>query len=141
MCHLFLFLILGFLAFDIESPQNFESTPLDGFQIGCACTVKSDGEQKVWFSASPNGMLMKCCISSSHPGDISEMMRKEELASLVNYLYDAFNDGFKIVTWNGLGNECRYCIRVTFQVLIFAFCPEKAIPMRSVLRWRWATWI
>jgi hypothetical protein len=42
-------------------------------------------------------------------GDISETMRKEELISLVNYLYDAcYLDGFKIITWNGLGTIAFY---------------------------------
>jgi hypothetical protein len=48
---------VGYLAFDIECPQNFESTPLDQFQVCCASTVKSDGERKVWFSASATGRI------------------------------------------------------------------------------------
>jgi hypothetical protein len=55
---LFLSNLIGYLAFDIESPQNFDSTPLDSFQIGCASTVKSDGERKVWFSTTQSGIIV-----------------------------------------------------------------------------------
>ena len=43
------------MAFDIESPQNFDTTPLSSFTIGCAGTVRSDGEKKTWFNASQSG--------------------------------------------------------------------------------------
>lgn len=44
------------LAFDIESPQNFDSTALDNFTICCAATLKSDvSEKKTWFNRTQTG--------------------------------------------------------------------------------------
>lgn len=95
------------MAFDIESPQNFDTTSLANFSIGCAGTVRSDGEKKTWFNTSLAGKnriigaLLKNILIII--GEIGKEMTKEELVNLVEYLHSAHNEGYKIVTWNGLG--------------------------------------
>lgn len=43
-------------------------------------------------------------------------MNKEELVSLVEYLDSAQKEGYKIVTWNGLGRLLRFLSFLSFPI-------------------------
>jgi hypothetical protein len=85
---------LKLLAFDIECPQDLDTVPIANFTIGCAATVKNDGEKKTW-------------LHKTQTGEVGKEMSKEEVIALVEYLHSAFKEGYKIITWNGLGFDFR----------------------------------
>jgi hypothetical protein len=82
-----------YLAFDIETA----STAKDDWRscrplgISCAATLSADADQpRLWHGGSD-----RAC-----PAD---RMTREEASNLVHYLEDRTNEGFALLTWNGLG--------------------------------------
>jgi len=85
-----------YLAFDIETAKD---VPGDDFNwrahrplgISCAATLASDADQPLlWYGKTRDG---------SPEGRMS----REDAQGLVQYLSSMVADGFRILTWNGLG--------------------------------------
>ena len=116
-----------YLAFDIETSkdvpgEDFNWRPHRPLGISCAATLESGAAQPVlWHGKTPDG----------HP---AERMSQADARGLVEYLSKMAADGFKILTWNGLGfdfdilaeesgavAECAECalghVDMMFQVL------------------------
>src|SRR4030066_2597550 len=82
-----------YLAFDLEISRVLPEGASDfrrfrPLGISCAATLLSDGELRLWYGQDAQGG-----ITSQTPVDL--------LHNLLTYLKDQFNEGYKIVTWNG----------------------------------------
>lgn len=58
--------------------------------ITCAAALSSDGRQWIWYGKGLNG-------------EIAPRMTRNEVCQIVNTLTSLDGDGYKILTWNGLG--------------------------------------
>ena len=116
-----------YLAFDIETAKDVgddfnwrEHRPLG---ITCAATLASENlEPLLWFSKTRDGF----------PG---KQMSQEDAQELVQYLSKMADDGFAILTWNGLGFDfdvlaeesgavanCRQCALGHVDMMFHVFC-------------------
>jgi hypothetical protein len=83
------------LAFDIEIskelPDDFgdfkANRPLG---ISCAAALTDEGDFSVWHGGKKDG-------------EFTEQMKEAEVLGMINYLWDMFQAGYQIYTWNGLG--------------------------------------
>ena len=87
-----------FLAFDIETvtpfPEGEEWRDHRPLGIGCAAGFSSTGEAYRWSGyANPNDT----------PDGIAERMTPDQLQDLVSQLSQMVQNGYTIVTWNGMG--------------------------------------
>jgi hypothetical protein len=85
----------SYLAFDLEIVKPLPAGIGDWkaarpLGISCAGTLSSAGELNLWHGRTQEG-------------DIADQMTPGEVGELVDYLHDAVEAGFTIVTWNGLG--------------------------------------
>jgi hypothetical protein len=84
-----------YLAFDVETATVLPDETTDWFRhrplgISCAATLASDEEgPKVWHGKTTEGSP-------------AARMRQSEAAELVDYLERMADNGYSIVTWNGL---------------------------------------
>ncbi len=84
------------LAFDIETAkdipgEDFNWRPHRPLGIACAATLASDSQElRLWHGKTKDGAP-------------SPQMTRADAESLVQYLAQMAGDGFKILTWNGLG--------------------------------------
>jgi hypothetical protein len=129
-----------YLSFDIETakvlPEQvgnlLEHRPLG---ICCAATLSADDELKLWFGKNGDG--------SPTP-----QMNREELAELIQFLSAVVENGYHILTWNGLGfdfdvlaeesglvKECKNLARHHVDMMFQVFC-ERGFPigLNSALR-------
>jgi len=117
-----------YLAFDIETakilPRRIsnlkEHRPLG---ICCAATLAGcDDEPQLWYGQREGGSFRV-------------QMTKRETSVLVRYLAEKMNEGFTIVTWNGLGfdfdilgeesgrwDECRRIAEAHVDMMFHVFC-------------------
>jgi len=85
-----------YLAFDIETAkdvpgEDFNWRPHRPLGISCAATLTSDSsEVRLWHGKTRDGAPAK-------------QMTRDDAAGLVQYLSNMAQDGFTILTWNGLG--------------------------------------
>jgi len=122
-----------YLAFDLEiskvMPEGSEDfrrfRPLG---ISCAATLSSDGE-------------LKLCYGKDAQGKITNQTPVELLNEIVSYLMNHHRNGYKIVTWNGLGfdfdilheetggnPDCKFLAHSHFDMMFHLFC-EKGYPL------------
>lgn len=117
-----------YLAFDIEIAKMLPEDEDDWkahrpLGISCAAVLPSDTRKPVVFYG---------VTTAKQPKD---RMSQHEAASLVNYLTKMANDGYIILTWNGLGfdfdilaeesglyNECRRLVVHHIDMMFHAFC-------------------
>ena len=122
-----------YLAFDLEITRVMPEGTVDfrrfrPLGVSCAATRASDGELKLWY-----GKNAESSITSQTP--------IEQLNSLVTYMMDRHSDGYKIVTWNGLGfdfdilheetggnPDCKFLAHNHFDMMFHLFC-EKGYPL------------
>jgi len=84
-----------YLSFDIETAKVLPEKvgDLHGHRplgICCAATLTEDEGHKLWFGKSSDGSP-------------SPQMSRDELAELIQYLSTKVENGYHILTWNGLG--------------------------------------
>jgi len=85
-----------YLAFDIETAkdvpgEDFNWRPHRPLGISCAATLASDSsEVRLWHGIKTDGAP-------------AERMTRDDAAVLVQYLCKMAQDGYTILTWNGLG--------------------------------------
>jgi len=85
-----------YIAFDIEIVKEIPQGERDWkahrpFGISCAATLASDaGEPSLWHGLTDDG----------RPADL---MSQQDRMNLVHHLATGVNDGYTILTWNGLG--------------------------------------
>jgi hypothetical protein len=85
-----------YLAFDIETAkvvpgEDFDWRPHRPLGISCAATLASHSDQPLlWYGKTPDGLPEK-------------QMSQQDAQGLVQYLSKIVADGFRILTWNGLG--------------------------------------
>jgi hypothetical protein len=122
-----------YLAFDLEITKVMPEGVTDfrrfrPLGISCAATLASDGELKLWYGKNEHGS-----ITSQTP--------VEQLGSLVAYLMGCHRDGYKVVTWNGLGfdfdilheetggnPDCKFLAFNHHDMMFHLFC-EKGYPL------------
>ncbi|MCP5110479.1 MAG: hypothetical protein GY953_06550 [bacterium] len=119
-----------YLAFDIETAkevpgEDFNWRPHRPLGISCAATLASDAEQPVlWHGKTADG---------SPAG----LMSREEARELVQYLSEMAAEGYKVLTWNGLGFDfdvlaeesgeaarCRECALGHVDMMFHVFCTQ-----------------
>ena len=117
-----------YLAFDIETAtdvpgDDFNWRPHRPLGISCAATLASDMDQPLlWYGKTLDGSPEK-------------RMSREDAQGLVQYLSKMAADGFRIVTWNGLGFDfdilaeesgdaasCRECALGHVDMMFQVFC-------------------
>ncbi len=129
----FIEMLPKYVAFDVEiskvmpaGSENFRQfRPLG---ISCAATLTNEGELKLWYGKDDQGK-----IANQTPVAI--------LNDLVKYLLEHFHEGYKIVTWNGLGfdfdilneetggnSDCKFLARKHSDMMFHLFC-EKGYPL------------
>jgi hypothetical protein len=85
-----------YLAFDIETAkdvpgEDFNWRPHRPLGISCAATLASDSsEVRLWHGKTPEGTP-------------ANQMTRADAEGLIQYLCNMAEDGFTILTWNGLG--------------------------------------
>jgi len=85
-----------YLAFDIETAkdvpgEDFNWRPHRPLGISCAATLASDStDVRLWHGIASDGAP-------------AGRMTRDDVAGLVQFLSKAVQDGFTILTWNGLG--------------------------------------
>jgi RNase_H superfamily len=85
-----------YLAFDIETAKDvpgddFNWRPHRPLGIACAATLASDtSDIRLWHGKKPDGTP-------------AERMTREDAQGLVQFLSKMIEDGFTVLTWNGLG--------------------------------------
>jgi len=87
--------IYRYLAFDIEIEKSIPDGSSDwkSFRplgISCAATIIQGEEPLLWYGKSESG-------------ETADHMRVDEASDLVHYLNDKINEGYTVLTWNGLG--------------------------------------
>jgi hypothetical protein len=116
-----------YLAFDIETARITDDAsdwksqrPLG---ISCAATLLADADQpRLWYGGTDRVSPKNC-------------MSREEAAQLVEYLSKQVENGYTLVTWNGLGfdfdvlaeeaqmlPECRRLTLAHVDMMFHAFC-------------------
>jgi hypothetical protein len=117
-----------YLAFDIETakalPEHDQNwiahRPLG---ISCAATLASDADSpSLWHGLTDDGLA-------------ADRMSREDVARLVEHLTKIANDGYSILTWNGLGfdfdilaeesgmiEECKTLALGHVDMMFHAFC-------------------
>jgi hypothetical protein len=122
-----------YLAFDLEITKVVPDGATDFMRyrplgISCAATLASDGESILW-----HGKDSQSSITSQMP--------VEQLNTLVSYMMDRHREGYKIVTWNGLGfdfdilheetcsnPDCKFLALNHSDMMFHLFC-EKGYPL------------
>lgn len=84
-----------YLAFDIEIVKPIPDTAQEWksyrpLGISCAATLTSEGKLDLWYGANPDGS----------PAD---GMSREDAKNLLSFLKQQAQQGYTILTWNGLG--------------------------------------
>ena len=85
-----------YLAFDIETAKDvpgddFNWRPHRPLGISCAATMASDSSQPtLWYAKTSKGLP-------------AERMGREDARQLVQHLAQMAEEGYRILTWNGLG--------------------------------------
>ena len=119
-----------YLAFDIETAKDvpgddFNWRPHRPLGISCAATLASDSEQpRLWYSKTGDGQPEK-------------QMSRENAQELVQYLSNMAADGFRVLTWNGLGFDfdilaeesnaaasCKECALSHVDMMFHVFCSQ-----------------
>jgi RNase_H superfamily len=117
-----------YLAFDIETAkevpgEDFNWRPHRPLGISCAATLASDGARPaIWHGKTEDG---------SH----DKRMSRGDAQELVQYLRKMAADGYRIVTWNGLGFDfdvlaeesgdmasCKECALAHVDMMFHVFC-------------------
>ena len=117
-----------YLAFDIETAKDvpgddFNWRPHRPLGISCAATLASSTNQPLlWYGKTRDGLPEK-------------RMSREATRQLVQYLSKMAADGFRILTWNGLGFDfdilaeesgaaasCRECALGHVDMMFHVFC-------------------
>jgi hypothetical protein len=117
-----------YVAFDIETAkdvpgEDFNWRPHRPLGITCAATLASDtGDLRLWHGKKSN----------SSPADL---MTQADALSLVQYLSKMAQDGFTILSWNGLafdfdilaeesasGGTCKECALGHVDMMFHIFC-------------------
>ena len=117
-----------YLAFDIETAKDvpgddFNWRPHRPLGISCAATLASNaGQPLLWYGKTRDGLPEK-------------QMSSEDAQRLVQYLSKMAADGFRILTWNGLGFDfdilaeesgtaasCRECALAHVDMMFHVFC-------------------
>ena len=117
-----------YLAFDIETAKDvpgddFNWRPHRPLGISCAATLASNaGQPLLWYGKTRDGLPEK-------------QMSSEDAQRLVQYLSNMAADGFRILTWNGLGFDfdilaeesgtaasCRECALTHVDMMFHVFC-------------------
>lgn len=117
-----------YLAFDIETAKDipgddFNWRPHRPLGISCAATLASSTTQPLlWYGKTRDGLPEK-------------RMGREDARQLVQYLSKMAKDGFRILTWNGLGFDfdilaeesgatasCRECALGHVDMMFQVFC-------------------
>lgn len=122
-----------YIAFDIETAKELpeqtrnllEHRPLG---IACAATISSDAEPRFWFGKDADGKP-------------TPQMSREDLAVLIGFLGQSVQEGYSIVTWNGLGfdfdvlaeesgmpQECQQLARGHVDMMFHVFC-DRGFPV------------
>ena len=118
-----------YLAFDIETAKDvpgddFNWRPHRPLGISCAATLASNGgEPLLWHG-------------KTRDGEPDKQMSQEDAQGLVQYLQKMVADGFRILTWNGLGFDfdilaeefgtaasCRECALAHVDMCFMCFAP------------------
>lgn len=108
---------IKYLAFDIETAkdvpgEDFNWRPHRPLGISCAATMASDtGQPLLWYGKTQDGSPEK-------------RMGRGDAQELVEYLRNMSGDGYKIVTWNGLGFDFDVLAEESGE---FASCKECAL--------------
>lgn len=85
-----------YLAFDLETAKDvpgddFNWRPHRPLGISCAATLADDsGQPRLWYAKTLEGLPAK-------------RMGREDTQQLVQHLAQMAADGYRILTWNGLG--------------------------------------
>jgi len=93
-----------YLAFDIEITKELPGGGRDWkvyrpLGISCAATLASDaGEPLLWHGLTDDGR--PACPERSRMAD---RMSQQDATNLVRYLVTQVDDGYTVLTWNGLG--------------------------------------
>ncbi len=117
-----------YLAFDIETAKDLPGEDFNWrshrpLGISCAATLASDSEQsRLWYSKTRDGQPEK-------------QMSRENAQELVQYLSNMAADGFRVLTWNGLGFDfdilaeesntaasCKECALGHVDMMFHVFC-------------------
>jgi len=117
-----------YLAFDIETAKDvpgddFNWRPYRPLGISCAATLASDiGQPLLWYGKTRDGLP-------------AERMSQEDAQGLVQYLAKMAAQGYRILTWNGLGFDfdilaeesnaaagCRECALRHVDMMFHVFC-------------------
>jgi hypothetical protein len=117
-----------YLAFDIETAkevpgEDFNWRPHRPLGISCAATLASDSTQPIlWHGKTPDGSP-------------SGRMSQAEAQALVQYLSKMAADGYRVLTWNGLGFDfdvlaeesgdaaaCKECALGHVDMMFQVFC-------------------
>jgi hypothetical protein len=117
-----------YLAFDIETAkdvpgEDFNWRPHRPLGISCAATLASDtGQPLLWYSKTRDELPEK-------------RMSQQDAKGLLQYLSKMAADGFRILTWNGLGFDfdilaeesgaaasCRECALGHVDMMFHVFC-------------------
>ena len=127
MYNLLTFMSRKYLAIDIEiaklipfgQDEWWNYRPLG---ITCAATYDGKNQPRLWFGKSADG-------------SVALAMQREEVIELVNYLQEASQQGFTILTWNGLSFDlpviadesgewqtCRALARSHCDMMFHIFC-------------------
>jgi hypothetical protein len=77
------------LAFDLETEEFTGFSDLRPVGITCAAAVSDDGETALWYGGKESG-------------EYKEKMAQDEVAGMVDYLWEKMQAGYRITTWNGL---------------------------------------
>jgi hypothetical protein len=89
-------MVRRYLAFDIETAkdvpgEDFNWRPHRPLGISCAATLASDSNETLFWHGKTS------------EGTPAKQMTRDDAAALVGYLSKMAQDGFTILTWNGLG--------------------------------------
>jgi hypothetical protein len=117
-----------YLAFDLETAkdvpgEDFNWRPHRPLGISCAATLASDtAEPVLWYGKMPDGSP-------------SPRMTRDEAQELVRYLARKAGEGYRILTWNGLGFDfdilaeesgaaemCKECAFGHLDMMFQVFC-------------------
>jgi hypothetical protein len=122
-----------YLAFDLEISKAIPegSTDFSCFRplgISCAATLASGGELILWYGKDSQG-------------NVTSQVPMEQLNNLVSYIKDRHREGYKVVTWNGLGfdfdilheetgsnSDCKFLALNHYDMMFHIFC-EKGYPL------------
>ena len=122
-----------YLAFDLEISKVIPDGATDfrrfrPLGISCTATLATEGELKLWYG-------------KDNQGSITSQTPVEQLNVLVTYMMDRYHEGYKIITWNGLGfdfdilheetggnPDCKFLALNHYDMMFHLFC-EKGYPL------------